>query len=159
MRGVLATLLRRGAREKVEMQKQGFIWKSGAAAMVNGLSSRPPPCMPLVLRYVHMPPPPNMPGTCICPIPTRQRHGVWGRGGSLSLTSQAAWWWVAHCATSKPASAFLWRAGYYCSFHGQSLLLVAITSMNIDLFKSGPQKSCSSSREGSSCPACFKDET
>ena len=29
---------------------------------------------------VHMPRP-NMPGTCICPIPTRQRHGVWGRGG------------------------------------------------------------------------------
>ena len=89
MRGVLVSLLRRGAREKVEMQKQGFIWKSGAAAMVNGLSSRPPPCMPLVLRYVHMPPPPNMPGTCICPIPTGQRHGVWWRGGSLSLTSQA----------------------------------------------------------------------
>ena len=35
---------------------------------------------------VHMPHP-NMPGTCICLIPTRQRHGVEERGGcSLSLT-------------------------------------------------------------------------
>ena len=100
----------------------------------------------------------NMPGTCtlhICPI-----HMVSGRRAGwftqIKLRSGGGW---ALCPLQHqrlhppPASCshdFLWREGY-CSFHGQPLLLVAITSTN--RFVQIPWKSC---RQRSSCPGCLK---